>query len=153
MADAKNGGGSVRRRIVLGLVLTLAFVGCGGQFEVKGDHHTIFVHGGSLLHGERRHALIEGTLVTRNGCVLLEQARGIAQPVVWPSGTSIAGEDPLTLELPSGERLAVGQKVSGGGGYDDPWSDDLEADIPAKCVPETGGVAVFNADDHLTVVE
>ena len=139
---------------VLGLVLALALVGCGGQSEVSGDDYTIFVHGGSLLPRGGEHALIEGTLATRDGCVLLEQEGfDIAYPVVWPSGTSIVREDPLTLELPSGEELAVGQAVSGGGGNHDSSSGRVEVDIPAECVPETGEVAVFNPDDDPSVVE
>lgn len=67
--------------------------------------------------------------------------------------TSIAREDPLTLKLPSGEELAVGQAVSGGGGYLHSSSDEVKVDIPAECIPETGEVAVFNPDADLSVVK
>lgn len=98
-----------------------------------------------------------GTLSTHDGCVLLE-AGDTAYPVVWPQGTSISSEDPLTLELPSGHELAIGQTVIGGGGGFDSSSESVEADIPAQCVPETGGmesghVIVFNPDALLRVPE
>lgn len=140
-------GDIVKRGVVLGLVLALALAGCGGQSELSGDDHTVFVHGHSLFPRGGEHAIIQGTLAAHDGCVLLEQEGvDIAYPVVWPSGTSIASEDPLTLELPSGEELAVGQAVSGGGGYHNASSPQVQVDIPAECVPETGEVAVFNPD-------
>lgn len=142
------------RRMALGLVLVLALAACGGQSELSGGDHTIFVHDRSLAPRGGRDALVEGTLAIRGGCVVLEQdGFDIAYPVIWPSGTSIAGEDPLTLELPSGEELAVGQAVSGGGGYHDSSSAQVEVDIAAACVPETGEVAVFNPDAEPSVVE
>jgi hypothetical protein len=42
------------RSMVVAVVLTLGVVGCGGQSEVSRGGFTIFVHGGSLLHGEAR---------------------------------------------------------------------------------------------------
>lgn len=153
MPETRKSGSSVERQVVLALVLALALVGCGGQSELSGDDHTIFVHGGSLLPRGGEDALIEGTLAARDGCVLLEQeGSDIAHPVVWPSGTSIASEDPLTLELPSGDELAVGQAVSGGGGYHDSSSARVEVDIPAECVPATDEVAILNPDGDPTVV-
>lgn len=85
---------------------------------------------------------------------MLEQEEfAIAYPVIWPSGTSIVSDDPLTLELASGEELAVGQAVSGGGGYPYASSDQVEVDIPAECLPETDEVAVFNPDADPAVLE
>lgn len=93
-------------------------------------------------------------MALRDGCVLLEQEEfAIAYPVIWPSGTSIVSDDPLTLELASGEELAVGQAVSGGGGYPYASSDQVEVDIPAECLPETDEVAVFNPDADPAVLE
>ena len=93
-------------------------------------------------------------MALRDGCVLLEQEEfDIAYPVIWPSGTSIVGDDSLALELPSGEQFAVGQAVSGGGGYLSASSDQLEVDIPSECVPETDEVAVFNPAADPVVLE
>jgi hypothetical protein len=119
----------------------------------RGDY-TIYVHGGSLLARGGEGALVEGVLVGRDGCVLLEQEGfDIAYPVIWPAGTSIVNEDPLALELPSGEELTIGQTVRGGGGYHDVSSDSVEVDIPAACVPETDEVAVFNPDADPQVID
>jgi hypothetical protein len=141
------------RSMVLAVVLTLGVVGCGGQSEVSRGGFTIFVHGGSLLPRGGEDALIEGTLTTGSECVLLQMVEsGAAYPVIWPSGTSIAGDDPLTLRLPSGEELTVGRAVGGGGGFHQATSDRVDVDIPARCLPESGEVAVFNPDARLTIV-
>lgn len=161
MTDSSGSRGFLSRRlgcltvaaVVLGLVSALALVSCGGQSEVSGDDYTIFVHRRSLFQGGGLDAQVGGTLATRDGCVLLEGGGDTAYPVVWPSGTSIASEDPLTLELPSGEKLAVGQKVIGGGGVVSSSSGSVKVDIPAECLPETDKVIVFNFNDDPSVVE
>lgn len=143
-----------KRWWVVATVLALGLVGCGGQSEIERGEYTIYVHGGSLLPRGGEDALIEGTLITRDGCVLIDQGDDgfdIAYPVIWPSGTSIASEDPLTLRLPSGDELVVGQVVSGGGGNHDASSESVQVTIPAACVPETGEVAIFNPGADLTV--
>lgn len=140
--------GSGRWVVAAVLMAAFALAGCGGQSTVAGDTHTIFVHDRSLLPRGGEDAEIRGTLAIRDGCVLLAQEDvGVAYPVIWPSGTSIASEDPLALELPSGDELAVGQRVRGAGGYHDGASPSVEVDVPPECLPETGEVAVFNPDD------
>lgn len=154
MSGLRKGGGSSSPLVVLGFVLALGLVGCGGQSEVRGESCTIFVHGGSLLPRGGMDADIEGTLTTRGACVLLQSSwSDIAFPVIWPAGTSIVGEYPLTLQLPSGEELAVGQVVSGGGGMLHASSGEVNVGIPAECLPESGEVAVFNPDGDLSVVQ
>ena len=136
------------------VLLALALVGCGGQSEVRGDDYTIFVHGGSLLPRGGMDAEIEGTLTTRGACVLLQSSwSDIAFPVIWPAGTSIVSEHPLTLRLRSGEELTVGQVVSGAGGMLQASWEGVEVHIPAECLPESGEVAVFNPDDNVSVVQ
>lgn len=51
------------------------------------------------------------------------------------------------------DELTVGQAVSGGGGYHQASSDDVEVNIPAECFAETGEVAVFNTNANLAVDE
>jgi hypothetical protein len=140
--------GNGRLRFTAAALVTLPLVACGGQATVSGSQHTIYVHGGSLLPRGGEDALIQGTLATRNGCVVLAQGESdVAYPVIWPSGTSIAGEAPLTLRLPSGVPLTLGQAVVGSGGYHDATSDRVTVDIPSECLPPTDEVAVFNPDD------
>jgi len=46
--------------------------------------------------------------------------------------------------LPDGSRVRVGEVASGGGGY---LQVAGEYQIPTGCLPSTGEVAVFNAND------
>lgn len=137
------------------LVVVLAAVvltGCGGgQSEVTQGRFTIYVHGDSLLPRGGDDALVTGELIVRDGCVLLGDDVARASPVVWPSGTSIADDDPLTLRLPSGDRLSIGETVRGGGGSHDAASDRVEADIDDACLRGSAEVLVFNPDEELTV--
>lgn len=148
-------GASGYRRVrwLLAVVAMSVFVGCGGggQSDQRLGEFTIYVHGGSLLPRAGEDALIEGVLATREGCVLIERDDGDSYPVVWPSGTSIIDDDPLTLELPGGDHLEVGQRVSGGGGGHDATSERVEVDIDASCLGDSGSVMVFNPDEKLTV--
>ena len=117
----------------------------------------MFVHDWSLFPRGGEDAGVGGTLTADNGCVLLNgNDRG--HPVVWPAGTSIAREDPLAVELPSGQELAVGQRVAGSGGAHPPSSQRVGVKIPAKCLPEADGmdadhVIVFNPDASLRIAE
>ena len=63
-------------------------------------------------------------------------------------GTSVASDDPLAINLPSGEDLSVGETVTGGGGYHKP--EAVELNVPEECLPETNEIAVFNPDEDLT---
>lgn len=139
-------------RWLLAVAAMSVLVGCGGgQSDQRLGEFTIYVHGGSLLPRAGEDALIEGVLATREGCVLIERDDGDSYPVVWPSGTTIIDDDPLTLELPSGDHLEVGQRVSGGGGSHDATSERVEVDIDASCLGDAGSVMVFNPDEKLTV--
>lgn len=141
-------------RLAVGLLLALTLVGCGGQSEVRSGDLTVFVHDDALLPRGGTHAMVEGRLAVRDGCVLLENEEfQTLYPVIWPSATSIARAEPLTLRLPSGEELAAGQVVNGAGGYHHPSSEQIEVDIPARCLGDTDEVAVFNPDDDPWVGE
>lgn len=120
--------------------------GCGGVREqsVGDDDLRFFVHGRSVLPSGGMDAQVVGALTSADGCVLLERD-DTRFPVVWPSGTSVASTDPLTIALPSGEELNLGDQVSGGGGYLSP--DRANIAVPDACLNEYGEVAVFNPDD------
>jgi hypothetical protein len=139
------------RRPLLGLpglaAVLVVLASCAGQRAVESGDYTIYVHGSSLLPRGGLDALIEGTLALHDGCVVLEsEDKEVWYPVVWPAGTSIASSDPFVISLPSGVELAIGEKVSGGGGYLKPES--VEVEIPRECLPETNEIAVFNPDDE-----
>jgi len=147
---------SPARRGLLGaslavVVIVLAGCGTGGQTTISRGSSTIYVHSGSLLPRGGDDALIEGTVVARDGCVLL----GIGDatyPVVWPSGTSITDDDPLTLRLRSGDEVGVGGTVRGGGGSHDVDSSMVTVDIADECRSATGEVVIFNPDGDIAVL-
>jgi hypothetical protein len=58
----------------------LLLVACGGRAVVSGSQHTIYVHGGSLLPRGGENALVQGTLATHNGCVVLAQTGSPTSP-------------------------------------------------------------------------
>lgn len=134
---------------------SMLLAGCAnGQRTISVGEHTVYVHGDALLPRGGEDALIEGKLVIRDDCVLLEQGE-VALPTIWPSGTRIAQESPFILRLPSGEYLEVGQRVSGGGGYHPSSSEQVDVDIDSSCLvhaePGTDSVVVFNPDGQLTI--
>jgi hypothetical protein len=128
-----------------GAAIAVLLTACGGvRTQVVGDGLHVYVHNRTISSGGLD-ALIVGTLVTDDGCVLLAEGES-RFPVVWPSGTSIAGTDPLVIELPSGEQVNLGDDVQGSGGYLDP--EGLEIEIPDDCLNPSREVAVFNPDDR-----
>lgn len=148
---------STARRNLLGaslavLVIALAGCGTGDQTAISRGSSTIYVHGGSLLPRGGDDALIEGTVVARDGCVLLGFGDDATYPVVWPSGTSITDDDPLTLRLQSGDEVGIGATVRGGGGSHDVDSSRVTVDIAEKCRSATGEVVIFNPDDDIDVI-
>ena len=94
-------------------------------------------------------ALIEGPLIMSNGCLLVGEF-----PVVWPYGTTWDAKG-QTVQLFEGQVVALGDRVSGGGGY--PYLSDLEtelADPLADCpMNKYEEVATFNAGEQITVTK
>lgn len=95
-------------------------------------------------------ALVSGVLAydEAQDCLVLE-LEGIRYPVVWPAGTVGTSDGPGVV-LRDGSTVRVGDEVSGGGGYVD---IARQFQIPDGCVPSTGDVAVFNANDTPQVAE
>ena len=150
LVSAQQGDGRPPVPVAAAVALVLLgglLAGCGGvsQQRVGDDDVRFFVHGRTVLPSGGMEAQVVGVLAAADGCVLLDQD-GNRFPVVWPSGTSVAGTDPLVIELPSGEQLQLGEQVSGGGGYLSP--DRAGIDVPHACLNEDGEVAVFNPDDE-----
>lgn len=83
-----------------------------------------------------------------SGCVLLyDSMSDVAYPVVWPAGTNLVSVEPLAIELEDGDRVTIGDHVSGGGGYLKP--EEVAVDIPPECLPPTREVAVYNPSTAL----
>jgi len=148
---------SPARRGLLGASLALVAlvpIGCGtcDQTAISRGSSTIYVHSGSLLPRGGDDALIEGTVVARDGCVLLGFGDDATYPVVWPSGTSIANDDPLTRRLRSGDEVGTGATVRGGGGSHDVDSPMVTVDIAEECRSATGEVMIFNPEGDIDVL-
>lgn len=142
--------------MIVALVLSASVSGCGGgQSVTTQGSASLLVHDGSLLPRGGVDALIAGTLTVKNGCV------GLASPdapdrvvaAIWPSGTELVDDDPLSVRLPSGALVAEGQTVKGTGGYSRPDSADVTLDLPEECDLNADEIAVFNPDDNPSVVD
>ncbi|MEX2533493.1 MAG: hypothetical protein WD360_05975 [Nitriliruptoraceae bacterium] len=133
------------RVTVVATVMAGLLTACGGVNEqrVGDDDLGFFVHGKTILPSGGMDALVIGTFVTANGCLLLETNES-KYPVVWPSGTTVVGTDPLVIRLPSGQQVHLGDQLEGGGGY--LKAEQLGIDVAEACVNEYGEIAVFNPD-------
>ncbi|MFO6454464.1 MULTISPECIES: hypothetical protein [unclassified Aeromicrobium] len=94
-------------RILAALLLALALTGCGGKEITAGD--------ATVLVGERSSsgadALGGGTLELVGGCL---GASGVV--VIWPVGTDVVDEDPLTIDIPDLGEFSIGDRVEVPGG-------------------------------------
>ena len=116
-------------------VLVLPLTACGGQVISAGDV--------TVLVSERPNggmdALGGGVLEVVGGCL---GASGSV--IVWPHGTDVVQDDPLTIDIPDYGTFALGDEVQVGGGYvldHSETSDDVEpgdylvggVNVPAEC--------------------
>jgi hypothetical protein len=100
---------SAPRRLAGLLALAAAgLVACGGQVITAGEV-TVLV---SERTGAGMDALGGGTLGVVGGCLGAD-----GSVIVWPHGTEVVDEDPLTIEVPGYGTFAVGDQVQVGGGY------------------------------------
>lgn len=144
---------------VIGPLLVLVLTACApstgasvvaespdGRFEQVGrDAVRIWRH--VRPSGDGLAALVFGALGYDPDCgaYLDNDEVELRYPVVWPAGTAITGTDPVTLRLPSGATVAVGQVVSGGGGYHSGLG------LFEEHCSATGEAAVFNASEPVDV--
>lgn len=82
--------------------------GCGG--EVMTASGTTVLVGAPSRSG--MDALGGGTLEVVGGCL---GASGYV--IVWPHGTDVVDEDPLTVDVPGVGRVALGEEFQVGGGF------------------------------------
>jgi hypothetical protein len=113
--------------------LPLGACGRGGQ-EISAGDVTVFV---SEDLGSGMDALGGGRLEIVGGCL---GAGGSV--VVWPHGTDVVDEDPVTIEIPGYGTFGLGDEVRLGGGYVlEHSSNDVEpgpydvagVTVPAAC--------------------
>lgn len=121
----------VRLVVLCGSFMMLA--ACGGQV-ISSRSVTVLV---SERTGSGMDALGGGTLEVVDGCL---GASGSV--IVWPHGTEVVQDDPLTIDIPKYGTFALGDDVQVGGGYVlEHSSDSVEpgdyaaggVTVPAKC--------------------
>ena len=121
----------VRLTSVAGLMLLTA---CGGGQVIEAGDVTVLV---SERPDAGMDALGGGTLEVVGGCL---GASGSV--IVWPHGTEVVQDDPLTVDIPGYGKFALGDEVRVGGGYVlEHSSGNVEPDdyaaggitVPAEC--------------------
>lgn len=141
-------------RLAAAPVLLLALVAACGDDDSADADSSSNGNGPVVAHpakgdGSGMEALIEGPLTLTNGCLLVGEF-----PVVWPYGTTWDAETEA-VRLSDGQVAALGDRVSGGGGY--PYLSDLGTEFAeplADCpTNEYEEVAMFNAQEQVTVAE
>jgi hypothetical protein len=117
-------------RILAALAPCFLLAACGGEVVEAGDV-TVLV---GQRSGRGMDAMGGGVLEVVGGCL---GAGGAT--VVWPHGTEVVEQDPLTIDVPGQGELSLGDEVSLGGGFVGE-SDGVErADRPVRA---GGGVSV-----------
>lgn len=124
------------------------------------DYLTSGIDGPVMRHPNRAEAGEDELMAELRGVLELEQdclyvavdEVGERYPILWPTSTTW-NPDTNTVVLPSGQPVAIGDSVSGAGGYFD--VDDIErlagkeaAELAARCVDnDDGEIAVVNNND------
>ena len=116
--------------------MCLALGGCG-----SGRGEVVQAEGLAILVGEKSgdaaDALLSGTLADVSGCLGVDDT-----VVVWPHGTKVVEEHPLTVAVPGLGRVGLGDQVKLGGGvaldqYPSPHTagdvDIAGVTVPAAC--------------------
>jgi hypothetical protein len=136
------------RRLVLVLLAAAGLLaGCGDDGSAVldlSDGVTAYVSPESP-DGAAATALVSGTLaVSDGGCLVLDGGAGERWFLGLPAGTE-AGSSPSVTVSVGGETLAVGDVVSGGGGFhSDGWREFARVqwpDVPDACLSTTAGLA------------
>ncbi len=116
--------------LIIGGALAVAACGTdgGGQVLDSGGKHVLV---GPPANGGDD-AAIYGRVTLIGDCL------GIGSSVaVWPNGTTIVSDDPLTIEVPDLGQVKVGDEVDGGGGTHDPGDAPDGVTIPDTCKSAT----------------
>lgn len=130
--------------LVAAATVTVVLAGCGGRV-IQTDGATVLV---SRYMGDGMTALTPGTLELVDGCL------GISGTVVvWPNGTRVTDEDPLTVRIPGIGEHGLGDELEVPGGEIPLQEPSLDAEsglyevggvtVPTDCA---GGTSVYLAN-------
>ena len=116
-------------------LLAWTLSGCGGAEVAVVDDVTVLIGARS---GSGMDALLPGRLAVVDGCLGLDYEDGaVAYVVIWPHGTEVVRDNPLTLALPDGEEYQLGDQLQvGGGESSSPTAGgiDVEQECPGAAI-------------------
>lgn len=130
-------------RTALALLLCGVLGACTGNDwdDVTADGPLLLSSGSS---DEGMAAEVAGPVTLDEGCLSVGE-----YPAIWPAGT-VWDSQREVLTLPDGVEVALGEEVTGGGGYYSQQSKPVEdyptevADLLRSCLGPSGEVAMFN---------
>jgi hypothetical protein len=111
-----------RRSVVVLATCTVLLASCGGDAQtITSDGVTVLVS--ARVDGGMA-ALLPGTVGVVGGCLGVDDV-----VVVWPHGTEVVDEDPLTVDVPGSGGVGLGDEVALGGGH---VLEHIPDDAPAE---------------------
>ncbi|WP_143049962.1 hypothetical protein [Asanoa ishikariensis] len=114
---------------------------------------TLLVHG---VQGRSDDAQIDGYVryLDDADCFVIEAAAGGGRNVaVWPPGTTVwmDGVAVAGVDVPDRDPIAIGSRLTGGGGYANPDTTDLDPpEVAADCLSGGGEFALIHAISTVT---
>lgn len=117
------------RTMAASLVTALALQGCVSTGNRPTALHTLPLQT-KPVDTVRPTGSATGTLVNVNGCLRIERGPRQSSLVVWPHGTRLSPDGRAGVTLPDGRSIAVGQRVTLGGGERPDLPSDLVAVPP-----------------------
>ncbi|SNT58631.1 hypothetical protein SAMN05421812_11134 [Asanoa hainanensis] len=119
------------------LLVALACVGCGSHegISTARTDPTLLVHG---VQGRSDDAGVDGHVryLEEADCFVLDSA-GVRNVAVWPPGTKVwlDGARVAGVEVPDRDPIAIGSRLTGGGGYANPATTEIELpEVAADCL-------------------
>jgi hypothetical protein len=113
------------------MALPALLAGCGASDVVTAGDVTVLVGERSQ---EGMEALLSGRLAVLDGCLGLESEEAAASYVViWPHGTEVVGEDPVSISVPDDGEYSVGDRLQVGGGETASSGRPGGVDVEAAC--------------------
>lgn len=113
------------------MALPALLAGCGGSDVVTAGDVMVLVGERSQ---EGMEALLSGRLAVLDGCLGLEtEDEVVSYVVVWPHGTEVVDEDPVSISVPDDGEYSVGDRLQVGGGETAPSGRPGGVDVEAEC--------------------
>jgi hypothetical protein len=107
----------VRALVILTMIVAGSLLsGCGDQDgRVLRSGSTFVLVGASGAARTLPHSTITGRVGIVGDCLGINGSAVNGATVIWPHGTKITADDPLTIEVPGLGRVRVGDSVDGSG--------------------------------------